>query len=60
MHPCSDGIIACREGLQVSVLVLTLVDELLKGFLQSIAELLIFLEGLVQHGVQLQLHLEER
>ena len=40
-------------------LVLALVDELLECFLQSIAELLILLESLIQDSVKLQLHLQE-
>ncbi len=40
-------------------LVLALVDELLKGFLQRIAELLVLLEGLSKDSVQLYLHLQQ-
>ncbi len=39
-------------------LVLALVYELLKGFLQRIAELLVLLEGLREDSVQLYLHLQ--
>ena len=40
-------------------LVLALVDELLKGFLECIAKLLILLEGLSEDSVQLYLHLQQ-
>ena len=44
----------------MGILVLTLVDELLKGFFEGVAELLVLLEGLVENSVQLQLHSQQR
>lgn len=48
-----------KHATEGNSLVLPLVDKLLKCFFERIAKLLILLEGLSQHDVQLRLHFQQ-